>query len=62
MNFELIREGSPPIDIKFTDRTRYYAAFDSYYRDGDAGKMTYLIAGYAEKRLDEYLGVLDYKY
>lgn len=62
MNLELIREGYPPIDVKFTDRTRYYAAFDSYYRDGDAGKMTDLIAEYVEKRLDEYLAVLDYKY
>ena len=62
MNFELIREGYPPIDVKFKDRTRYYAAFDSYYRDGDAGKMTDLIAEYVEKRLDEYLALLNYKY
>lgn len=62
MNFELIREGYPPIDVKFKDRTRYYAAFDSYYRDGDEGKMTDLIAEYVEKRLDEYLALLNYKY
>ena len=58
LNLELIREGYPPINVKFTDRKRYYDAFDAYYRDGDAGKMIDLIAEYVDKRLDEYLAVL----
>ncbi len=58
LNLELIREGYPPINVKFTDRTKYYAAFDAFYRDGDAGKMIDLIAEYVDKRLDEYLAVL----
>ncbi len=58
LNLELIREGFPPINVKFTDRKRYYDAFDAYYRDGDAGKMIDLIAEYVDKRLDEYLAML----
>ena len=58
LNLELIRSGFPPINVKFTDRKRYYDAFDAYYRDGDAGKMIDLIAEYVNERLDEYLKVL----
>jgi Fic family protein len=58
LNLELIRSGFPPINVKFTDRKRYYDAFDAYYRDGDAGKMIDLIAEYVNERLDEYLNVL----
>ncbi len=59
LNLELIRESFPPINVKFTDRKRYYDAFDAYYRDDDAGKMIDLIAEYVDKRLDEYLAVLN---
>lgn len=59
LNLELIREGLPPINVKFTDRARYYAAFDAYYRDGKADAMTNLIAEYVNARLDEYLAVLE---
>lgn len=59
LNLELIKEGFPPINVKFTDRKRYYDAFDAYYRDGDAGKMIDLIADYVDQRLDEYIAVLE---
>jgi Fic family protein len=59
MNLDLIRNGYPPINVKFTDRKRYYEAFDAYYRDNDASKMTALIAEYVNERLDEYLTVLE---
>ncbi len=58
LNLDLIRHGYPPINVKFTDRKRYYDAFDAYYRDGDASAMIELIAGYVNERLDEYLKVL----
>lgn len=58
LNLELIRNGFPPINVKFTDRKRYYDAFDAFYRDGDAGAMIDLIAEYVDERLDEYLTVL----
>lgn len=59
LNLELIRAGYPPINVKFTDRKRYYDAFDAFYKDGDAGKMITLIAEYVNERFDEYLRVLD---
>lgn len=58
LNLELIRNGFPPINVKFTDRKRYYDAFDAYYRDGDARAMIDLIAEYVDERLSEYFRVL----
>lgn len=58
LNLDLIRNGLPPINVKFTDRRKYYDAFDAYYRDGSADAMTDLIAGYVNDRLDEYLEIL----
>ena len=58
LNLDLIRCGYPPINVKFTDRRKYYDAFDAYYRDGDAAAMTDLIAGYVNERLDAYLAIL----
>lgn len=59
LNLDLIRNGYPPINVKFTDRKRYYEAFDAYYRDNDASKMIALIAEYVNERLDEYLAILE---
>ena len=59
LNLDLIRNGYPPINVKFTDRKRYYEAFDAFYRDNDASKMTDLIAEYVNARLDEYLAILE---
>lgn len=59
MNLELIKCGYPPINVKFADRKRYYDAFDSYYKDGNACKMIDMIAEYVNERLDEYLEVLE---
>ena len=58
MNLDLIRNGYPPINVKFTDRKKYYDAFDAYYRDNNANVMTELIAEYVNERLDDYLRVL----
>ncbi len=58
LNLDLIRNGYPPINVKFTDRKRYYDAFDAYYRDENAEAMIELIGEYVDKRLDEYLNIL----
>ena len=58
MNLDLIRNGFPPINVKFTDRKRYYDAFDAYYKEDDAMPMIELIAEYIGERLDQYLEVL----
>lgn len=59
LNLDLIRNGFPPINIKFTDRKRYYDAFDAFYRDQNHIPMTELIAEYINQRIDEYLAVLE---
>ena len=57
-SLELMKAGYPPIDIKFTDRKRYYDAFDAYYVKKDLSAMTKLFAEYINARLDEYLKIL----
>ncbi len=59
VNMELMKAGYPPIDIKFTDRMRYYDAFDAYHVRGDLSEMAKLFAEYLNARLDEYLKVLN---
>lgn len=59
LNLDLIRNGYPPINVKFTDRKRYDDAFDAYYRDGNADEMINLIARYVDEQLDEYFRVLN---
>ena len=51
LNFDLIQNGYPPINVKFTDRKKYYQDFDSYYRYGDSGEMVGLIAGYVDEQI-----------
>lgn len=59
MNFELMQNGYPPINVKFSDRKRYYEAFDSFSRNQDATPMINLIAEYVTERLEKYLRVID---
>ncbi len=59
LNLDLIRNGYPPINVKFTDRKRYYDAFDAFYKDGNHKPMTELIAEYVGQRFDEYFTVLE---
>ena len=59
MNLDLIRSGYPSVNVKFTDRKRYYDAFDSFYKDNNPAPMIELIAEYLNARIDEYLGILE---
>ena len=59
MNLDLIRNGFPPINVKFTDRKRYYDAFDAYYKEDDAMPMIELIAEYVDARFEDYFKVLE---
>jgi len=58
LNLMLMQAGYPPIDVKFTDRKRYYAGFDSYYRDNDASPMVKMVAEYTQERLLQMLQIL----
>lgn len=55
LNLDLMQNGYLPINIKFTDRKKYYEAFDTYFAKGDAIAMTELVANYVAEQLDEYL-------
>ena len=59
LNLDLIRNGYPPINVKFTDRKRYYDAFDAFYKDNDSTPMTELIAEYINLRFSDYFKVLE---
>jgi Fic family protein len=58
LNLMLMQAGYPPINVKFLDRTRYYACFDSYYQKGDASPMIAMICNYTKERLAHYLNIL----
>ncbi len=58
VNLELMKEGFPPIDIKFTDRIKYYNAFDEYHEKNSLGVMEKLFAGYINERLTMYISIL----
>ena len=53
MNLQLIREGLPAVNIKYSDRRSYYDAFDEYARTGSADAMTKLIGDAVVARLRE---------
>ena len=59
VNLELMKAGFPPIDIKFTDRLKYYKAFDEYYVNDNISAMADMFARYINQRLDLYLSILD---
>lgn len=60
LNLMLMQAGYPPIDVKFVDRRKYYACFDSYYRDGEASPMVNMVGEYVKERLSQYLNLLQY--
>lgn len=57
INLELMKEGYPPIDIKFSDRIAYYNAFDEFHSKKTIAPMEKLFARYLNERLDMYLGM-----
>lgn len=58
VNLELMKSGYPPIDIKFSDRIKYYDAFDEYHVKHNPSAMENLFAGYINATLDKYLKIL----
>ncbi len=59
VNLELMKAGYPPIDIKFSDRIKYYDAFDEYHIHNNLSPMVDMFARYLNQRLDLYLSILD---
>ena len=58
LNLMLMQADYPPINVKFADRRKYYACFDSYYRNNDASPMVNMVGEYVKERLSQYLSLL----
>ncbi len=59
INLELMKQGYPPIDIKFADRMKYYDAFEKYHVNNNLSAMADLFAKYINERLDFYISILE---
>ncbi len=59
LNLELMKEGYPPIDVKFQDRARYMTCFRTWDTEKSAEPMIELVGEYLTSRLDEYLQILE---
>ena len=55
LNLMLMQAGYPPVNVKYSDRKRYYEAFDSYYRDSDKSIFIYLIGELLKEQLSIYV-------
>ncbi len=60
LNFELLKHGFPPINIKFADRKKYYQCFNEFYETKNPETMVQLVADYVELELDRYIEILTY--
>lgn len=58
-NLELMKAGYPPVDIKFTDRKKYYDCFDDYNQTKKTDSFERLFASYVLERIEEYLKILN---
>ncbi|KAE9527531.1 Fic family protein [Testudinibacter aquarius] len=58
LNFELMKCGYLPIDIKFSDRAKYYQCFDDYYQQQQPTEFLSLVAGYEIAELERYIAIL----
>ena len=60
LNMSLMKEYLP-VDIKFSDREKYYDAFSDYYSTGNPESMTKLIAEYEREALAERIALLSFE-
>ena len=61
VNLVLMQNGFPPIDIKFSDRQRYYDCFEDFAVSNKPRAMIDLISDLLIQRLKEYLNILSSK-
>ena len=59
MNLQLIKAGLPAVSIKFSDRKRYYDAFDEYATTGSAEAMTRIVGEALVDRMREMLEMIN---
>ena len=60
INLELMKEGYPPINIKFKDRRKYYDCFTDYHKnESNPIMLTKMLTGYVEEELQRYILILE---
>lgn len=60
LNLELMKEGYPPINIKFKDRRKYYDCFSDYHlKNNDPSMLISMVTKYVEEELKKYISVLE---
>lgn len=59
LNFELMKNGFLPVNIKFSDRAKYYNCFDDYCKKGSLDMLTELIADYEVQELKRYISIIE---
>lgn len=59
LNLDLIQNGYPAINVKFSDRKKYYSAFDDFYENNNVQSMINLVGNYVAERLEQYLNILN---
>ncbi len=60
LNLELMKEGYPPINIKFKDRRKYYDCFSDYHlKNANPIMLIDMVTGYVEEELEKYVSVLE---
>ncbi|HHW7579455.1 TPA: Fic family protein [Mannheimia haemolytica] len=60
INFELLKQGYLPVDIKFTNRAQYYQCFDDFHKNQqDISSLVELISQYEITELERYLAILE---
>ena len=55
LNLILMQQGYPPINIKFSDRKRYYNCFEVYHKTGSSKAMVKLVSRLLESEMRKYL-------
>jgi Fic family protein len=62
VNLELMKAGFLPVNIKFSDRLKYYECFDHYYNNRHSPEtLSTLIAGYEVEELKRYIQIIQDK-
>ncbi len=54
-----MKNGYPPINIKFEDKERYYKGFEDYHKTGKATLMIELVKDRVIQELENYLNIVE---
>lgn len=61
LNFELMKSGLLPVNIKFADKMRYYDSFDNFYVTNNPFFLSEMIAEYEIEELEKYIEIIENK-